>query len=55
MSLLIIKYLIDRNGINYIFDILKDNEEIRRIGNNIIDEMIEYYKNKFNIVNSMSK
>ena len=55
MSLLIIKYLIDKNGINYIFDILKDNEEIRKIGNNIIDEMIDYYKNKFNIVNSINK
>lgn len=55
ISLLIIKYLIDKNGINYIFDILNDNEEIRRIGNNIIDEMIDYYKNKYNIINNMKK
>lgn len=40
-SLFIIKYLFEKNGINYILEIIKDNEKIRNIGNSIIDEKVE--------------
>lgn len=50
-SLMIIKYLVEINGYEYIFKLLKNNEHIREIGNNILDEMIMYYKNKYNFNN----
>ena len=47
-SYLIIRYLIETNGEEYILDLMKDRDRILEIGNsNIIEEMKEYYFNKF--------
>lgn len=49
MSLLAIKYLDSKYGISYIKELMKYNKEIRELGTTIIDDMIEYYKERFNI------
>lgn len=49
MSLLAIKYLDSKYGISYIKELMKDNKSIRKLGETIINEMIEYYKERFNI------
>ena len=49
MSLLAIKYLDLKYGISYIKELMKYNKEIRELGTTIIDDMIEYYKERFNI------
>lgn len=54
-SLFIIKYLFEKNGINYILEILKDNEKIRNIGNSIIDEMVSFYKDKYDVKNEVKR
>lgn len=54
-SLFIIKYLFEKNGINYILEIIKDNEKIRNIGNSIIDEMVSFYKDKYDVKNEVKR
>lgn len=49
MSLLAIKYLDLKYGISYIKELMKYNKEIRELGTTIIDDMIKYYKERFNI------
>ena len=49
MSLLAIKYLDSKYGISYIKELMKDNKRIRELGTTIIDDMIKYYKERFNI------
>lgn len=54
-SLFIIKYLFEKNGINYILEVIKDNEKIRNIGNSIIDEMVAFYKDKYDVKNEVKR
>ena len=49
MSLLAMKYLDSKYGISYIKELMKDNKKVREIGTTIINDMIEYYKERFNI------
>ena len=48
-SVLIIKYIVDVNGTSYLYELMKNNVEIRTLGNHVLDYMILYYKNKYNI------
>lgn len=48
-SLFIIKYLVEKNGIDYVYKLMSDNDLIKNIGNNIIDDMINYYKIKYKL------
>ena len=47
-SYLIIRYLSETKGDNYLIELMKDNNKILELGNsNIIEEMSNYYSNKF--------
>ena len=47
-SYLIVRYLVETKGEEYIIDLMKDRDRIIELGNsNIIDEMKEYYLKKF--------
>jgi len=47
-SYLIVRYLIETKGKKYVIDLMRDRDKILEIGDsNIIDEMDNYYSNKF--------
>ena len=47
-SYLIVRYLIETKGEKYVIDLMRDRNKILEIGDsNIIDEMDNYYSNKF--------
>lgn len=48
-SVLAIKYLVDVYGEDYVFTLMFDNNEIRKIGVDILDTMNEYYAKLYNI------
>ena len=49
LSFFCIKYIVDVKGEEYLYKLMFNNEKIRKIGNYIINEMIEYYTNKYNM------
>lgn len=51
-SLFIIKYLEETKGMNFIIQLMKNNDEILKLGENIIDEMRNYYLKKYELVNN---
>ena len=51
-SVLIIKYLSEFYGIDYLFNLMKDNQKIREVGSNVLPEMIDYFKRKFKIIDN---
>ena len=46
-SLLVIKYLIDVYGEEYLYDLMFDNQRIREVGENILNLIDDYYKNLY--------
>ena len=48
-SLLIIKYIDEVYGRDYLYELMKDNKKIREFGNRALEEMIDYYKKKYTI------
>ncbi len=52
-SVLAIKYLVDVYGESYVFSLMFNNDEIRKIGNNILSTISEYYDKLYNV--EMSK
>lgn len=51
-SVLIIKYLSDSYGEDYLFNLMRDNQKIREVGSNVLPEMIDYFRRKFRIIDS---
>ncbi len=51
-SLLIIKYIDELYGRSYLYELMKDNKKIREFGKVALEEMIDYFKRKYNIKNS---
>lgn len=49
-SLFIIKYLEETKGMDFIFDLMKNNNKIRKLGGNIIEEMRNYFLKKYNLI-----
>ncbi len=49
VSFLIIKYIVDNYGEEYLITLMKDNNKIRTLGNTAINDMLEYYTNKYNL------
>lgn len=43
ISYLAIRYLYETKGITYIKKLMRNNDEILKVGNTVIDEMIKYY------------
>lgn len=48
-SLLIIKYIDEVYGRDYLYELMKDNKKIREFGNRALEEMVSYYKKKYTI------
>ena len=51
-SILIIKFIVDSYGEGYLFGLMRDNYKIREFGNTALNDMIIYFKEKYNIQNS---
>ena len=51
-SLFIIKYVDEVYGRSYLYELMKDNKKIREFGEVALEEMIDYFKRKYNIENS---
>jgi len=48
-SFLIIWYLYETKGMDYIIELMKDNKRIRELGEYVLEEAIEYYKDKYSM------
>lgn len=48
-SFFCIKYLVDTKGIEYIYELMFNNDEILKYGNHILEDMINYYNNKYQL------
>jgi hypothetical protein len=46
-SFLVIWYLYETRGMEYIIELMKDNKRIRELGEYILDEAVDYYKDKY--------
>ena len=53
LSYIIIRYLVETKGIEYVKDLMNNKEEILKIGNSIIDEVLDYFDLKFNYTNKI--
>ena len=52
-SVLIIKYINEVYGRNYLYELMQDNKKIRELGDRVLEEMISYYKKKYTIYDSI--
>ena len=51
LSYIIIRYLVETKGIEYIKELMSNKEEILKVGNSIIDEVLEYFDLKYEYTN----